>query len=174
MRTRYLETQRKFIRNQLPMLGPLGVNFTDFGGSDHYYKGAWMLHTLRHVIDDDPLYFGMLRSFYQGHVRSIVSTDQVIDYFSDYSGRDLRPFFTQYLEHPAIPVLQLRDRGARVEYRLQADVTDLTMPLGLTEGKRGFRVGATREWQALPKKVRIDDIKVDESRFLVDLEIMEE
>ena len=166
---RYLVTQKPFIKNEYPMLGPLGVNFEEFGSSDHYYKGAWMLHTLRGVLNDDPLFFGMLRSFYQDHKRSIVSTDQVIDYFSKYADRDLQPFFAQYLMHPEVPVIELRKKGKRVEYRLRADVAGLEMPVGLLVDGKPLRVTAMATWQAFPGSVKLNTVKVDESRFLVDV-----
>lgn len=166
---RYLETQKRFITNEEPMLGPLGVNFTDFASSDHYYKGAWMLHTLRNVLDDDPLFFGMLRSFYQDHKRSIVNTQQVIDYFSEYSGTDLQPFFDQYLKHPNIPVLVLRERDGQLEYRLRADVPELTLPIGIFLRGKPVRVVATRDWQPMGQGLSVEDVRMDESRFLVGL-----
>ncbi|NJC26424.1 M1 family metallopeptidase [Neolewinella antarctica] len=171
---RYLVTQKPFVRNESPIVGPLGVNFGNFGGSDHYYKGAWILHTLRHVLNDDPLFFGMLRSFYQDNEHSIVNTAQVVDYFSKYAQQDLNPFFEQYLYHPSIPVIQLRERGSRVEYRLRADVAGLALPVGLVIDGKPVRVEATEAWQQLSGDTSIEKIRVDEGRFLVDLEVAEE
>ena len=171
---RYLVSQMAYVKNESPILGPLDVNFEDFGSSDHYYKGAWMLHTLRHVMNDDPKYFGMLRSFYQEHQRSIVSTNQVVDYLSQYAGQDLTPFFQQYLTHPKIPVLELRQRGKKVEYRLRADVAELTMPVGILVRKEPRRIRATGEWQTLGKGLSVRDIKVDKTRFLVGRAVIKE
>jgi hypothetical protein len=166
---RYLMVQRRFIKNEEPMLGPLGVNFTDFNSSDYYYKGAWMLHTLRHVIDDDPLFFGMLRSFYQDNKISIVSTQQVIDYFSDYAEQDLQPFFDQYLKHPEPPTLQLRQSEGWLEYRLEADVADLSMPVGVYVDGEPMRLLATGTWKPLGQGLSPERVRVDGERFLVGL-----
>lgn len=169
---RYLGTQRRFIKNDEPVLGPLDVNFTDFSSSDHYYKGAWMLHTLRHVLDDDPLFFGLLRSFYQEHKYSIVHTQGVIDYFSAYTERDLQPFFDQYLKHPEIPTLELRENKGRVEYRLVDDVPQLAMPVGVYAGEEPLRLLTTPDWQPMLEGIGIDDIRIDDSRFLVDFHVL--
>ena len=169
---RYLETQRRFVTNAEPMLGPLGVNFTDFKSSDHYYKGAWMLHTLRGVVNDDPLFFGMLRSFYQDHARSIVSTEQVVDYFSEYTGTDLRPFFRQYLLHPGLPTLELRQEGDRLAYRLRSDVAGLAMPVGVYLDDEPVRLLTTELWQPMGE-ARAEDVRIDTERYLVDLEVVE-
>lgn len=166
---RYLQTQQRFIQNESPVLGPLGVNFDDFGSSDHYYKGAWMLHTLRNVINSDPVFFGMLRDFYQEHQRSIVSTSQVIDYFSNYTEKDLAPFFAQYLEHPEVPVLELRKQGQNVEYRWRVAVKNFNYPVAVFIGKEPVRLDATQQWQVLGKGFRMEDVSVDKSSFLVEI-----
>ena len=171
---RYLMSQRRpgFIKNESPILGPLDVNFTDFGSSDHYYKGAWVLHTLRHVLNDDPLFFGMLRSFYQEHQRSIVNTQQVVDYFSRYAGRDLVPFFAQYLRHPAVPVLELRQGKRGAEYRWRVRAAGFNMPVIVRLGQEEVRLQPTSEWQSLGKGTRARDVSVDETRFLVETELL--
>jgi len=170
---RYLGTQRRFIQNRSPILGPLGVNFDNFGGSDHYYKGAWVLHTLRYSLNDDALFFSMLRSFYQDNERSIVSTQQVIDYFSRYAKKDLNPFFDQYLRHPDVPVLEVRKSGKQVEYRWRAQAKGFNMPVGILIGKEPVRLQPTDKWQVMGKGFRSADVSIDKSRFLVDLEVVE-
>lgn len=171
---RYLGTQRRFIRNESPMLGPLDVNFDDFGSSDHYYKGAWMLHTLRHTLGHDDVFFSMLESFYTDHARSIVSTKQVVDYFSDFTERDLKPFFDQYLRHPEPPVLQIRKTGKGVEYRWRANVDNYSYPVGVLIGDAPVRLEPTGPgWHPMGKGFGPEDVSVDDSRFLVDLEVVE-
>jgi aminopeptidase N len=166
---RYLKTQLKYIKNESPILGPQGVNFGDFGSSDHYYKGSWVLHTLRHVLDDDGLYFGMLRSFYQDNQRSIVNTQQVIDYFSRYAKKDLSPFFAQYLEHPDLPLLELRQTGQQVEYRWRTNVTDFNYPVDVLIGNETVRLDATQKWQVLGKGFSPRDVSIDTDKYLVEL-----
>lgn len=170
---RYLKSQLAFIKNESPMLGPLGVNFDDFGSSDHYYKGSWMLHTLRHMINDDPVFFGMLRSFYQDHKRSIVSTEQVVDYFSNFAEKDLHPFFEQYLRHPDVPVLELRQNGSSVEYRWRVQTLNFNYPVGVLIGKEPVRLDATADWQVMGKGFSPKEVSIDRSRFLVDIELTE-
>ncbi|MDN3633782.1 M1 family metallopeptidase [Neolewinella lacunae] len=169
---RYLAMQRPYIRNEAPIVGPPGVNFDDFAGSDHYYKGAWILHTLRNVLNDDPLFFGMLRSFYQDHQHSIVNTQQVVDYFSRFAERDLTPFFRQYLFHPAVPTLEIREKAGQVEYRWRTDVAGFHVPVGVFIGSEAVRLDPTAAWQPMGGGFSAKDVRVDASRFLVDLEIV--
>ena len=167
---RYLEGQRKYIRNESPIIGPSDVNFDDFGSSDHYYKGSWVLHTLRHTLGDDGLFFDMLRSFYQDNVRSIVSTQEIIDYFSNYAKRDLGPFFEQYLRHPKPPVLELRKKGGSVEYRWAAEAEGYQYPVGVIIDGQPTRLNPQGPgWHPLGRGFTPADVSVDRSRFLVDL-----
>ncbi|MEO0734916.1 MAG: M1 family peptidase, partial [Bacteroidota bacterium] len=169
---RYLGTQRRFIKNESPVLGPLGVNFQDFGSSDHYYKGAWILHTLRHTLGDDPLFFGMLRSFYQDHQQSIVGTEQVVRYFSKYSKRNLQPFFDQYLKHPDVPVLEVREAEEGMEYRWRTNVATFNYPVIVTNGERSYRLEATKEWR-FKRRLSVHKLEIDRSRFLAELEVVD-
>lgn len=171
---RYLGTQKRYIKNESPVLGPLGVNFDDFGSSDHYYKGAWMLHTLRHTIGHDEVFFGMVKSFYRDHARSIVSTKQVVDYFSNFTEMDLHPFFEQYLEHPEPPVLEVRQKGKSVEYRWAADVEGFNYPVGVLISGTPTRLEPNTEgWHVLGKGFSPQDVVIDQSRYLVDLRVVE-
>lgn len=170
----YLLMQRKWIANEDPMLGPLGVNYDDFSSSDHYYKGSWMLHTLRHMLGDDALFFGMIKDFYQTYQGSIVNTAQVEAHFSNYAGKDLRPFFNQYLRHPDLPVIELRKRGNKVEYRWQAQAADFTYPVGILIGENPVRLEPSdNTWQTLGKGFSPEEVRVDSARFLVDLRLIE-
>ncbi|MEI2419430.1 hypothetical protein V6O07_04090, partial [Arthrospira platensis SPKY2] len=51
----YINGQRLLVENKRKMLGPKGVNFKA-GNGDIYYKGALILHTLRHKLNDDALW----------------------------------------------------------------------------------------------------------------------
>lgn len=136
---RYLESQRPFIRNLEPMAGPRNVNWKDWTGSDHYFKGSWMLHTLRHAINDDEKWFGLLRSFYEKYKYTTCETEDFVRFTNAYLGRDFTAFFEQYLYYPGIPKLaySLEQAGndLKVSYRWEADVTGFDMPILV--GKKG-------------------------------------
>ncbi len=51
--------QRKGIQNDMPIIGPYGVNKE--GSGDMYPKGANMMHTLRHSINNDEKFRQILR-----------------------------------------------------------------------------------------------------------------
>ncbi len=135
---RYLESQRPYIRNLEPILGPLDVNFDRWRGSDHYFKGSWILHTLRHAIGDED-FFKILRTFYERFKYKTCTTDDFVAVVNEITGRDMSPFFEQYLHYPNQPKLlyQIEQRGndLLVKYRWEADVPTFDMPVLL--GRKG-------------------------------------
>jgi len=149
---RYLSKQQYYIANQEPVLGPPGVNWENWDSSDHYYKGAWMLHTLRNAIGDDARWFAIFKGFYQTHALSLVTTEDFIQYVNTQTGQDWHPFFAQYLGYTAVLTLEYRltprGKDLQVAYRWVADVADFAMPVRLGKAGNTIRVTpTTTEWQ---------------------------
>ncbi|GAB4255679.1 MAG: M1 family metallopeptidase [Saprospiraceae bacterium] len=136
---RYLESQRHFIRNLEPILGPMDVNFDRWRASDHYFKGAWILHTLRNAIGDDELFFSILRNFYDRYKYKTCTTKDFIDIVNEKTGLDWTPFFQQYLTYPGVPRLlydvQESGKDLVVKFKWEADVPGFDMPVLV--GKKG-------------------------------------
>ncbi len=102
----YLLTQKPKILNQDVILAPLDVNYNNWLGADMYYKGSWMLHSLRSVIGNDELWLATIKDFYQTYKHSHVNTKQVINFFNKKTGRNLTPIFDYYLTNKEIPILE--------------------------------------------------------------------
>ena len=115
----YLQMQKKMIKNKEPIVGPLGVNYNGWKGSDMYYKGAWMLHTLRNVIHQDSLWFEIIHGLAEEFKLSVISGKQVIDYINKKSGTDYAYFFDQYLKDTSIPVFEYSLRKQKGKTLLQ-------------------------------------------------------
>ena len=58
MSIHYLLELRPRIRNRRAIVGPRDEYY--WGFEDAYNKGAWILHTLRSVLNDDKTFFGIL------------------------------------------------------------------------------------------------------------------
>ncbi len=151
----YLNTQRRLIKNQYPMLGPLGVN-ADQQDTDIYYKGTWMLHTLRHAVGDDAKWFAAINALATEKKRSIVSTDEVVDFLGQRTGVDLRPLFDQYLRYPNLPTLEYKvnppnEASERiVTYRWRADANGFALPIQVRAGSDDWQtIRPTRDWTAV-------------------------
>ncbi|GAA4405542.1 M1 family metallopeptidase [Nibrella viscosa] len=144
----YLNMQRKLIKNQHPMLGPLGVNY-QHRDTDIYYKGSWMLHTLRHAVDNDNLWFKALKALATEKKLSIVNTDEVIDFLELKTQVDLQSIADQYLKYTGIPVLEYKvlaknDKQWEIRHRWVADTKGFNLPV-----KVRFGFG---EWQTIYPK----------------------
>lgn len=108
------------IRNKRPIIGPVGVNYSNFKDSDPYGKGALVLHTLRNIIDDDKLFFDILKTYYQKHQYSIVTTKDFINIVNEMTQKSYDWFFNQYLYSRVCPQLEWYS-----EYNFSTDETVL-------------------------------------------------
>ncbi|NJL77606.1 MAG: M1 family metallopeptidase [Saprospiraceae bacterium] len=175
----YLVMQRSLIRNAEPMVGPLNVNFEGWTSSDHYYKGAWMLHTLRHAIHDDETWFDLLRSFYNRYALSNITTQDFILFVNQCTKKDFTPILEQYLYYHTVPVLEYSiqaqgKKNTKLKYRWVTDVSNFNMPILV--GKKGNYqlITPTNEWnQMVLDNVTINNFKVATELFYVNAVLVE-
>jgi aminopeptidase N len=179
---KYLKDQKRNIENKEPVIGPYDVYYHGRSDNDIYYKGSWMLHTLRSVIDNDTLWFGMLRDFSLTYKKKPVTTKQIVAFFSRRSHMNLQPFFDQYLNNASLPVLEykIEDRGngnLTMSYRWSAAaVKGFAMPLKITVTKGNFEtVVPTKKWQLIDLNYFDEkDFKIQTDRFLIDVKKLDE
>jgi aminopeptidase N len=131
----YLWSQRGQIKNQAPMQGPRGQYYH---GSDNdiYYKGTWMLHTMRSMLNNDSLWFATLKQMNQKYFHHIVKTEDIIQFFNSNTGFNWDLFFNQYMYKSSLPELEIKqlllDNGnIRYTLKLESDVKDLNIPLNI-------------------------------------------
>lgn len=103
----YLIGLRKNIRNDKPIIGPYGVNAE--GSGDMYYKGANLLHMIRHIVGDST-FKAMLLAMNKRFHRSIVTSAAIEDFMINFDDRTKallnKSIFDQYLRTTKIPVLE--------------------------------------------------------------------
>ncbi len=179
----YLKSQAKLIQNTEPILGPLHVNYNAFKTTDAYFKGANMLHTLRHVIDNDSLWFVILKGIQKDFYHKQVHTQDIVNYINTQTGQDYTYFFNQYLKYPTIPVLQCiltqtRKKEAELRYRWTADVPDFAMPVKIAlqkdkqTGKPIYQtIHPDSNWQSLPFEGKVEDFRVATELFYIQTDI---
>ncbi|MBC7486177.1 MAG: M1 family metallopeptidase [Cytophagaceae bacterium] len=110
---KYLYYQRPRIENAEPIIGPQDVNYQDWEGSDMYYKGAWALHTLRHYIHNDSVWYGVFPAIQKRFASQTITSKDLILFMSEYFHEDLNWFFKQYFYKKEIPVLQVEWVGKK-------------------------------------------------------------
>jgi aminopeptidase N len=168
----YINYFKPTVANKQPMRGPDGVNFEDHG-TDIYYKGALMLNTLRHCLQNDTLWWGLFKSFHQQHLRGHATTEDFISLVNERSGRDFRPFFEQYLNRPHLPLLEYRltpmGKQLEVAFRWTGVQADFSMPVEIGPPGQWQRVvPRATEWQSvvLPK-CKPEEFRVATDKWLI-------
>ena len=129
----YVEGIRKNIENDIPIIGPYGVNKE--GSSDMYYKGANMIHLIRQITNDDKKFRDLLLSINKTFYHKTVTTGEVEEYIGTYLKMDLNGIFDQYLRTIKIPVLQYKTAAKKVLYRWTNNVDNLRLPLKVSLSK---------------------------------------
>ncbi len=103
----YVIGLRKNIRNDKPIIGPYGVN--EEGSGDMYYKGANLIHTIRHIVGDST-FKAMLLEMNKRFYHRIVTSAEIEDFMINFNGRTKtllnKSTFDQYLRTTEIPVLE--------------------------------------------------------------------
>jgi len=148
----YLEMQKEYIANQQPIIGPPGVNFNAWDDADMYYKGAWMLHTLRNIIDDDDVWFRILRELYEEFKYSNVDSEDIIDFIDGKTMHNFQSIFNQYLNTSMVPNLDCRIRkkrnGTLLKYKWSDFVDGFNMPVVVRSNQGNVKIHPTSERQS--------------------------
>ena len=121
---------RKNVRNDIPIIGIYNQNKS--GSGDMYYKGGNMLHTIRHIIDNDIKWRFILRGLNATFYHKTVTTQQIEDYISKESGIDLSKVFDQYLRTTKIPKFIYKIDGKNLRYHFDDVVDGFSIPLKLS------------------------------------------
>ena len=142
---------RQGIDNDIPIIGPYGVNKE--GSGDMYPKGANMIHTIRQLINNDEKFRQILRGLNKTFYHKTVTTAEIENYISKQSGLKLDKVFDQYLRHANIPVLAYKINGTTLSYRWITDVQNFDMPVRVTLKANEYTLlKPTNSW----KTVKID------------------
>ncbi len=75
-----------------------------FDGRLSYNKPSAVLHTLRYVINNDSLFFAVLKTFLQQHANATASTEDFIQTTQQLTKLDLSTFFTQWIYKEGLPI----------------------------------------------------------------------
>jgi aminopeptidase N len=137
---------QKTISNDIPVIGPYGVNKE--GSGDMYPKGANLIQIIRLLINDDEKFRQILRGLNKTFYHQTVTTAQIENYISKESGLKLNKIFDQYLRHSKIPVLEYKFANGELSYRWVADVKDFDMPVKVTITSNTYTlIKPTTKWK---------------------------
>jgi len=152
----YLLYQRGFIDGRSPILGHRDVN-NQGNHTDMYYKGSWMLHSIRNTVDNDSLWFSIIKGIAQDFALENCDGTEIIDYVCEKSGMDLKPIFEQYLAYSKAPKFEYklkRKSGAlQLKYRWKTEVEGFNMPMKYKNGDGYWEsLYPTAKWQKISIK----------------------
>lgn len=155
----YIRFQRLTIINRRPIVGLEGLRYFNYKDGDIYMKGSWMLHTLRFALNNDSLFFDLIKSFYQQNVRKEINSQAFVDLVNAKTGVDYNWFFKQYLYNRFVPELEYVIQGTTLYYRWQKTAPDFILPVRVKGLKNGISI--------LPKTNEVQQVEIDPSQFRI-------
>jgi len=172
----YINGKKFNVRNDSPIIGAYGVH--QRGSGDMYDKGQLVLNTLRSVVDNDALWYRIIRGLAEEFRMRIVTAEDIFGYINTKTGTDYSYFFEQYFKKTNLPALQafVTKKGEEVtlRYRWIADVGDFRMPVKVTTAPGVFAfIEPTTEWKTLRLALKDPaEFQVAEDLFLIDVRVL--
>jgi hypothetical protein len=136
------------------------------GSGDMYYKGANVVHMVRHIMGDEA-FKAMLLGLQRTYRHRIVSSAEVEAYMDSCTTEDLRPLFDQYLRTTKVPVLEWGVKDRQLIARWTDCDPGFTMRVGLVvNGKpMSARIG-TAWWTISSDRMKKAKLEVDRNWYV--------
>jgi aminopeptidase N len=138
---------RKGVRNDKPIIPAYNVNAQ--GSGDMYTKGGNLLHSIRHGINNDALFRGIMRGLNSRFYHQTVTSAQVENYISTQAKFNYSRVFDQYLRTIQIPVLEFYIENGKVNYQYKNSIHGFNLPLVLKNGNVVLKLNPTTSLQSL-------------------------
>ncbi|MGQ0737305.1 MAG: M1 family metallopeptidase [Acidobacteriota bacterium] len=167
---KYVNGYKSKVQNREPIITERGIHRTP--PADQYFKGALFLNTLRHVVNDDPRWWALIRDLYQTFKYRNIMTEDLVRFFNQRLNQDLTPLFDQYLRRATIPVLELEfdESGQRLSYRWRAEVPAFAMPVRVGIAGQWQLIHPTTSWQSMPNTIPRQSFGVATDLYYVNVE----
>jgi aminopeptidase N len=160
----YVVGTRRSIRNDQPIIGVYGTNRQ--GSGDMYPKGGNMLHTIRHIINDDAKWLSILRGINADFWHQTVTTEQIETYISKKAGIDLSKVFDQYLRTTKIPLLKYGVNGKTLSFNYERVVKGFAMPIRVSINDKEVVITPNEVRQTLEFPEEIKTIEVNRNFYI--------
>ena len=172
---KYINGKKQNIRNNKPIIGPFNVNKE--GSGDMYNKGQLVLNTLRSIIDNDSLWFSILRGIQKKYYHKTIDGVDIFNYINKKTGNDYNYFFEQYFRKTSVPELNIivtkKGKETSLRYKWKTEVNDFKMPVKITTAKDKYEfIYPITKWKSLTVR-GLDpvDLKVAEDLFYIKTKI---
>lgn len=161
----YLNSIKDRIVNQIPIVGNENENHWALHG-DTYMKGAWVLHTLRSVIDDDKIWFEILKEFMTENAKGFANTSDFFDKVREKTGTDYWYFAEQYFYNPDQPILEYNIRNSEFSYKWTNVNDNFVMPIDILINGTIQRIYPSQKFKSLEIK-KHSQIEIMDWRFYI-------
>ena len=161
----YLNTLKNRIVNEIPIVGNENENHWALHG-DTYMKGAWVMHTLRSVINDDKIWFKILKEFMVENAKGFANTNDFFKKVFDKTGEDYWYFAQQYFYTPNQPELEYYQTDSEFYYKWNNVNDNFEMPIDLLINGVERRVQPKDNYQSF-KISKHSQIEVMDWKFYV-------
>ena len=161
----YLNTIKNRIANEIPIVGRENENHWALHG-DTYMKGAWVMHTLRSAINDDKIWFEILKEFMIENAKGFANTTDFFDKVNEKTGEDYWYFAEQYFYSPLQPQIEYYQTDTEFFYRWNNVNDNFIMPLDFLVNGKEKRVIPSFDFQSL-KISKHSQIEIMDWKFYV-------
>lgn len=161
----YLNTLKNRIVNEIPIVGRENENHWALHG-DTYMKGAWIMHTLRSVINNDKIWFEILNEFMIENAKGFADTEEFFNKVNEKTGNDYWYFADQYFYSPNQPKLDYYQTNSDFYYRWNNVNEDFKMPIDFLVNGKVKRVYPESEFQSF-KISKLSTVEVMDWKFYV-------
>ena len=155
---------RALISNDIPIIGTYGVNKS--GSGDMYYKGGNMLHTMRHMLNDDEKWRAVLRGLNSEFWHKTIGTAEFEAYMSRECGFDFACVFEQYLRTTKIPQLAYEAGDGSVKVRWENVVPGFKVPVVVRINGQEHRVQVAEKPIEIPVKGKLESFELDRNFYM--------
>jgi len=143
----YLNTLKNRIVNEIPIVGNENENHWALHG-DTYMKGAWVMHTLRSAINDDIIWFEILKEFMIENAKDFANTRDFFNKVEEKTLTDYWYFAEQYFYTPNQPELEYYQNDSEFFYRWSNVNDNFKMPLDILVNGKEERILPKKEFQS--------------------------
>jgi aminopeptidase N len=171
---KYALRQRNNIANQRPILQEKNDPYRSLDNTDLYYKGAWILHTLRNWVQNDSLWFGSVAALQKKYGQKCINSDSICSFYEKYFGMSLKNELMYYLKSKDIPCFQYRlkeldKENILVEYKwLLSSNQPFNMPIIIEAEHKRYRLDCKQgQGKLIVKASNKNAIHWPENNYLV-------
>ncbi len=136
------------IRNHQPIIPGVDVTSAEVYNHDVYYKGAWFMHTLMHVMRR-PVFLEAMRSFAIENRYGYTDTESLMEHLQKYTAVNLEPLFRTYLYETGLPDI-ITEKAGDGYWNVYLTGIDATFPVGISKNGNTSVMMLSPE----PKKIR--------------------